>query len=146
MMARGSVLQTLIFYFRPNFDIFCHRFSDQAISNLVSRIDTRFCKIHTRFQTLRQKLFKSVPYTFQTKTAKKPFTTHQHSLYMGVHVPPPGVQRGHFSGGCKMSQAGHGVLLMFTYMKAPIVTIWRLYGACVWQTNKLKHHPFISHE
>ena len=45
----------------------------------------------------------------------------------------------------KMRQAGHEVLLMYNYMKYPIVTIWRLYGACVWQTNKLKHPSIISH-
>ena len=34
---------------------------------------------------------------------------------------------------------------MYNYMNAPIVTIWRLHGVCVWQTNNLKHRPFISH-
>ena len=29
-------------------------------------------------------------------------------------------------------------------MNAPIVTIWRRHGVCVWQTNNLKHRPFIS--
>ena len=34
---------------------------------------------------------------------------------------------------------------MYNYMNAPIVTIWRLYGVSVWQTNKLKRPAFISH-